>query len=130
MAHADLTAAAFTLWGIRLSVERRVWTSQLAFSLAVLAKETAVITPLAIALWELLVPLRAPLRNKLSRMWPWLTPLLPLAVWLTYHHHETGRFLATSEFYQYNVAQTLNPLLIDIQPTTHNISCSLQRYPF
>src|SRR5262252_4278434 len=50
LAHADLTAAAFTLWGIRMSVERRVWVAQIAFCLAVLCKETAVITPLALAL--------------------------------------------------------------------------------
>src|SRR5262249_60639950 len=56
LAHADLTAAAFTLWGIRLYVEKRVWPSQLAFCLAVLSKETAIITPLALALWELLQP--------------------------------------------------------------------------
>src|SRR5215472_2491349 len=51
LAHADLTAAAFTLWGIRASVgeDRRVWVAQIAFCLAVLCKETAVITPLALA---------------------------------------------------------------------------------
>src|SRR5205823_14171152 len=54
LTHADLTAAAFTLWGIRLHSERRVWPAQLVFCLAVLSKETAVITPLALALWELL----------------------------------------------------------------------------
>src|SRR5215470_1118604 len=46
LAHADLPAAAFTLWGIRAAIEKRVWISQLAFSLAVLSKETAIITPL------------------------------------------------------------------------------------
>src|SRR5216683_7533384 len=34
LTHADLAAAAFTLWGVRLGVERRLWWSQLAFSLA------------------------------------------------------------------------------------------------
>jgi 4-amino-4-deoxy-L-arabinose transferase-like glycosyltransferase len=110
LAHADMTAAALSLWGIRMAVDRRVWTSQLAFSLAVLSKETAVITPLAIALWELLIMRDAPLRGRLKRMLPWLTPLLPLAAWLVYHHHATGRFLGNSEFYQYNVTQALNPL--------------------
>src|SRR6516225_2323019 len=45
LAHADLPAAAFSLWGIRLAVERRLLPSKIAFSLAVLSKETAVITP-------------------------------------------------------------------------------------
>lgn len=110
LAHADLTAAALTLWGIRLSVERRVWNSQLAFSLAVLAKETAIITPLAIALWELLIVRDAPLGKRYRRMLPWLTPLLPLAMWFFYHHHATGRFFGNAEFYRYNVTQALNPL--------------------
>ena len=51
LTHADLPAAAFTLWGIRTSVERRLWRSQFAFCIAVLCKETAVITPLALAAW-------------------------------------------------------------------------------
>lgn len=110
LAHADMTAAAFTLWGIRLSVERRLWMSQLAFSLAVLSKETAVITPMAIALWELLVPREFSLHEKLKRALVCLTPVLPLAGWLGYHHYVTGRFLGNPEFYQYNVTQALNPL--------------------
>jgi len=110
LAHADLTAAAFSLWGIRLAVEKRVWMSQFAFSLAVLSKETAVITPLAIAVWELLILRGATLRERFRRMLPWLTPLLPLAAWLLYHHHATGRFFGNSDFYQYNVTQAMNPL--------------------
>ena len=110
LAHADMTAAAFSLWGIRLSVERRIWTSQVAFSLAALSKETAVITPLAIALWELLIVRGVSPRERLARMLPWLTPLLPLSVWLLYHHHSTGRFFSSPEYYQYNVTQALSPL--------------------
>ena len=53
LTHADLMAAAFTLWGIRLYIENRVWPASLPFALAVLSKETAVITPLAFALWEI-----------------------------------------------------------------------------
>jgi 4-amino-4-deoxy-L-arabinose transferase-like glycosyltransferase len=115
LVHADLTAAAFTLWGIRLAVEswqkpRRLWLSQMAFSLAVLCKETAVITPLAFALWGIIDPRGGPMKVRLSRSAIWLVPLLPLFAWLAYHHHETGRILGGTEFYQYNVHQTLNPL--------------------
>ena len=53
LTHADLAAAAFTLWGVRLGIERRMGWSQLALTLAVLSKETAVITPAALALWEM-----------------------------------------------------------------------------
>jgi 4-amino-4-deoxy-L-arabinose transferase-like glycosyltransferase len=111
LAHADLTAAAFTLWGIRMAVvERRLWPSQLAFSLAVLSKETAVITPLALAIWELWTARSEPLRNRLGRSAVLLVPLLPLLAWLAYHHHATGRFFGDADFYRYNVTQALSPL--------------------
>lgn len=110
LAHADLPAAAFSLWGIRLAVERRMWTSQIAFCLAVLSKETAIIVPLALALWEIIASRGQPARARLGRTAVFLTPLLPLAVWLIYHHHLTGRFFGDAEFYQYNVTQALNPL--------------------
>lgn len=110
LAHADLAAAAFSLWGIRMAVERRPWMGQLAFSLAVLCKETAVITPLAMALWELLDRRRGALGTRASQAAIWLTPLLPLFGWFAYHHHQTGRIFGNAEFYRYNVSQTINPL--------------------
>jgi hypothetical protein len=110
LAHADMAAAAFTLWGIRLYVEKRVWPSQIAFCLAVLSKETAIITPLAIALWELLQPKTEAGKGRLGRAVMNLVPAVPLLLWLLYHHHATGRFFGNAEFYQYNVAGTLSPL--------------------
>jgi 4-amino-4-deoxy-L-arabinose transferase-like glycosyltransferase len=110
LAHADLMAAAFTLWGIRLYVEGRVWPSQLAFCLAVLSKETAIITPLAFALWEILQPRAENGRGHLQRTAIALLPLAPLLCWLAYHHHATGRFFGGADFYQYNVTQALSPL--------------------
>jgi hypothetical protein len=110
LAHADLPAAAFTLWGIRLAVERRIWPSQLAFCLAVLSKETAVITPLTLALWELASAPGNPWKERLHRALIFLTPLLPLLAWLFYHRYATGRFFGDASFYQYNVTAALNPL--------------------
>jgi 4-amino-4-deoxy-L-arabinose transferase-like glycosyltransferase len=110
LTHADLTAAAFTLWGIRLYIEGRVWPSQLAFCLAVLSKETAVITPLAFALWELLQPRLNAGPSRIQRSVIALVPVLPLLGWLIYHHHVTGRFFGNADFYQYNVTQALSPL--------------------
>ena len=113
LAHADLPAAAFALWGIRLSVERRLWLSQLAFSLAVLSKETAVITPIALAAWEILIsPESKDFGRKVRTALVRLIPALPLAVWLLYHHHVTGRFFGNADFYQYNVTSAVNPLRI------------------
>jgi len=111
LAHADIAAAAFALWGIRLSVERRLWWSQFAFSLAVLSKETAIITPLALALWEIVLGEENEARDqKFRHALIRLTPVLPLAGWLLFHHHATGRFLGGAEFFNYNVSQTLHPL--------------------
>src|SRR6476646_3923771 len=67
LTHADLTAAAFTLWGIRLYIERRMLLSQFAFSLAVLSKWTAIITPLGFALWEILHASNQGERSRLHR---------------------------------------------------------------
>jgi 4-amino-4-deoxy-L-arabinose transferase-like glycosyltransferase len=110
LAHADLAAAACTLWGIRLYVERRIWPAQLAFCLAVLSKETAIITPLALALWELLQWRGGPLSQRAIRSAIGLVPAAPLLLWLLYHHHVTGRFFGNADFYQYNVTQALHPL--------------------
>lgn len=109
LTHADLMAAAFTLWGVRLYIERRVWPAQLAFCLAVLSKETAVITPLAFALWEILHRDDSG-RNRFQRAAIALIPVVPLLGWLAYHHHATGRFFGNADFYQYNVTQALSPL--------------------
>ncbi|MBZ5506454.1 MAG: glycosyltransferase family 39 protein [Acidobacteriia bacterium] len=109
LTHADLMAAAFTFWGIRLYIEDHAWPSQLAFCLAVLSKETAVITPLAFALWELL-QMRALGRSQLRRAVIALVPVVPLLCWLAYHYHATGRFFGNADFYQYNVTHALSPL--------------------
>jgi dolichyl-phosphate-mannose-protein mannosyltransferase len=131
LAHADLTAAALTLWGIRLVMEHRLRLGQLAFCLAVLSKETAIITPLALGLWELFRPssmaqaaAEAATRTesasagvnsipaRLRSAAIYLVPILPLLAWLIYHHHVTGRFLGNAEYFQYNVTQVINPLRI------------------
>jgi Dolichyl-phosphate-mannose-protein mannosyltransferase len=52
LAHLDLAAAAFTFWGLLAYVENRCWDVVLWFSLAVIAKETAILTPLALFAWE------------------------------------------------------------------------------
>lgn len=125
LTHADLTAAAFTLWGIRLVMDQRPRFSQLAFCLAVLSKETAIITPLALAMWELLrldnPPDSTPDSSETTAHSPstrfpraaiYLVPVVPLLAWLVYHHHVTGRFFGNAEFFQYNVTQTISPLRI------------------
>jgi hypothetical protein len=53
LAHLDLAAAGLTFWGLFAYVENRRWATVLWFSLAALAKETAVLAPLALCAWEL-----------------------------------------------------------------------------
>ncbi len=54
LAHADLFAAAFTLWALSFYFERRHPIAvAILFSLAALSKETAIVTPIALALWNL-----------------------------------------------------------------------------
>jgi hypothetical protein len=53
LAQVDLAAAAFTIWGILFYLERRRWWCITAFVLAALAKETAIITPVALYMWEI-----------------------------------------------------------------------------
>jgi hypothetical protein len=57
LAHLDLAAAGLTFWALLAFVEDRRWAAALWFSLAVLAKETAILAPLALLAWELLVAL-------------------------------------------------------------------------
>src|SRR5579884_72755 len=51
LAHADIFAAAATLWALAFFLEDRTWASVLCFSLAALSKETAIVTPLALVAW-------------------------------------------------------------------------------
>jgi hypothetical protein len=54
LAHLDLAAASFTFWALCAYLEDRPLAVAAWFSLAALAKETAIIAPVALAGWELL----------------------------------------------------------------------------
>jgi hypothetical protein len=111
LTHADITAAAFALWGIRLGIERRLWASQGAFILAVMSKEIAVITPVAVAIWEFFFSPAAESWTKRARLSAIrFVPVLPYAAWLLYHHHVTGRFIGGDAFYHYNVTTVVGPV--------------------
>src|ERR1700722_17319070 len=121
LAQVDLAAAGLIFWGLSAylhsedqSVAVGVW-----FSLAVLAKETAVLAPIALAGWELLSVV-APNRGATLGLWTasnsrarriiaLVIPILPLALWYAYHYAHTGYVFGNPEFFRYNVAATLNP---------------------
>jgi len=122
MAHLDMMAGALTLWGLAMYVERRPVATIVFFALAPLAKETAIVTPMALLAWELLCPLlngkperpKALCLNRPSKLRTsrFLLCLVPLALWFLYHHHRTGFYFGNPEYLRYNLGATLNPLRI------------------
>ncbi|HUD63536.1 MAG TPA: glycosyltransferase family 39 protein [Candidatus Sulfotelmatobacter sp.] len=54
LAQVDLAAAGLTFWALCAYLEERPTAVAIWFSLAALAKETAILAPLALAAWELL----------------------------------------------------------------------------
>jgi hypothetical protein len=121
LAHLDLAAAGFTFWGLLSYLEDRQRMLMLWFTLAALAKETAILAPLALFVWELFVrwlPARwnelAPPSGRRSRPFILLVPLLPLACWYGYHYVKTGFLFGNPEFLRYNVTATLDPFRIPL----------------
>jgi hypothetical protein len=125
LAQVDLAAAGLTFWGLFAYLEDRPVAVAMWFSLAVLAKETATLAPVALAGWEvlgLIMPKRGALRGlwrgadgsesrrSSQRILPLLIPLVPLTLWFAYHYLRTGYVFGNPEFFRYNVAATLNPL--------------------
>jgi hypothetical protein len=127
MAQVDLPAAGFTFWALAAYIEDRPLKQVLWFSLAALAKETAILAPLALFVWELLgyfirllgkesrwnqsrwKEILPPVGGRMRFLYL-LLPVVPLAGWYAYHYAKTGFLLGNPEFFRYNVAATLNPL--------------------
>jgi hypothetical protein len=131
MAQVDLPAAGFTFWGLAAyinSFKRKgnQWQYAAWFSLATLAKETAILAPLGLFVWEGVAELIR--RRFITSRWKealpppethssksyLLLPLLPLAAWYAYHYSKTGFLFGNPEFFRYNVAATLSPLRIPL----------------
>ena len=122
LAQVDLAAAGLSIWGLGAYIGRRRTATAIWFSLAVLAKETAILAPVALAAWELAGcfvhesgRLRAlwhaeDLRCERKDVFALLIPVLPLTAWYGYHYSHTGYVFGNPEFFRYNVAATLNPL--------------------
>jgi hypothetical protein len=123
--HLDLVVAGFTFWGLCSYVKGRVGETVLGFSLAALAKETAILAPLALFAFELLGQRRRagnhqnhhheerPAGSR-RNLYPGylLLPLLPLTLWYAYHYVRTGFVFGNPEFFRYNVEATFHPLRI------------------
>ncbi|HTZ90543.1 MAG TPA: glycosyltransferase family 39 protein [Alloacidobacterium sp.] len=122
LAHADMFAAAATLWAFVFFLEERLWLALACFSLAALSKETAIVTPLALAAWQVYLafaPARwqpsgkvASPRLHMAEAGTLLLPVAPLTCWYFYHWHSTGFIFGNPEYLRYNATATLTPLRV------------------
>jgi len=136
LAHADMPAAAATLWALAFAFAPQATpTSLLAmsacFTLAALCKEIAIGTPLALAAWEAVLLMRpkkflsspigdppggpiggTPDGTGARRIAALCLPILPLAAWFAYHRWRTGFTFGNPEYLRYNATATLTPLRV------------------
>ncbi|HEX3819119.1 MAG TPA: glycosyltransferase [Candidatus Sulfotelmatobacter sp.] len=125
LAQVDLAAAGLSFWGLLAYLEDKPLAVAIWFSLAALAKETAILAPMALVALEflrLVLPKRgvwrkishailpAKDRGSPQRAFALSISVLPLAAWYAYHYAHTGYVFGNPEFFRYNVASTLNPL--------------------
>lgn len=120
LAHLDMAAAGFTFWALLAYVESRQVATGAWFSLAALSKETAILAPIALLVWELLRPHLKNIEEDSDAQkhqaeggfqkikWTLCMPLLPLAVWYEYHYQQMGYVFGNPEFFRYNVRDTLS----------------------
>jgi hypothetical protein len=113
LAHADIFAAAFTLWGLVYALperDRKPWAAALWFMAAALSKETAVVVPLTMVVVRAVAGFRAqpPARFALWRESAWLSScVVPLAAWYGWHYAKTGFLFGNPQFLRYNAQATL-----------------------
>jgi 4-amino-4-deoxy-L-arabinose transferase-like glycosyltransferase len=132
LAHGDLFAAVFMLWALSFYFERdesayagegrprlaagvfqQMVLACLLFSLAALSKETAIVTPIALVMWEAFLLVRdrsIPGLRRAHLGWlVWLAvPVLPLSAWYEYHRHRTGYAFGNPDFLRYNATANLS----------------------
>jgi 4-amino-4-deoxy-L-arabinose transferase-like glycosyltransferase len=120
LAHADMFAAAGTLWGLAFvfAAQRRphnLWAAAACFAVAAWCKETAIVTPLAIALWQGYQWLRTPAASRQPHLRIALAMLaapVSLAAWYAWFYHRTGFLFGNPEFVRYNATANLSPVRI------------------
>jgi 4-amino-4-deoxy-L-arabinose transferase-like glycosyltransferase len=120
LAHADIFAAAGSLWGLFFALPGREgespskpWAAFLCFAAAALAKETAIVIPLTLAGAGLIEGFRSSAAIRWRRWGEslWLAACaLPLAGWYGYHKLKTGFLFGNPEFLRYNAQANLSPL--------------------
>jgi len=126
LAHADMFAAAATIWALAAYFRSLGDTAAgqttygpliqaaVLFSVAALAKETAIVNAVALAAWEVLrvVRKKVPARTGVLRALLLCAAAIPLVAWYAYHKHETGFVFGNPEYLRYNATSTLTPLRV------------------
>ena len=118
LAHADIFAAACSIWGLVYALpvrRRRPIVAAAWFAAAALSKETAIAIPLTLAILRLAEALRQHLsaRQRLLHESAWLVAtVLPLAGWYVFHYAKTGFLFGNPEFLRYNAQTTMTPVRI------------------
>jgi 4-amino-4-deoxy-L-arabinose transferase-like glycosyltransferase len=126
LAQVDLPAAGLTFWGLEAYFRKRPGAVAIWFSFAVLAKETAILVPVGLCVWEVLVlafpstifkntaPPKTLRRTKQAAgtLVALIVPWIPLAAWYSYHYVHTGFVFGNPEFLRYNLQGNLSPLRI------------------
>lgn len=118
LAHADMFAAAATLWALAMYFDGTVQPQRkrvfcfLFFALSVMAKETAIVTPAALAAYELWLcwSMRkdAEARRFHTAWFAWIAAtVLPLIAWYIYHRAKTGFTFGNPEYLRYNATANL-----------------------
>jgi dolichyl-phosphate-mannose-protein mannosyltransferase len=118
LAHADLFAAALTLWGLAFYLpggsKARIVPASICFALAALSKETSICTPLALAGYETFraLRIRSSRPSALRNVACLVLSLVPLCGWFYYHWQKTGFIFGNPYYFRYNAEATLSPLRI------------------
>ena len=108
LAHADIFAAACSLWGLVCILPEDDHKPQFAalwFAAAALSKETAVVIPLTLIAFNLFSMFKSERlqRSMQLRESAWLaSSILPLAAWYGWHYKKTGFLFGNPEYLRYN----------------------------
>jgi len=101
LANLDLAAAAWMVWALVWRWRGRQSAYALLAVAACLSKETVLVLPATLAVWDL-CRCRA-WRPLLPRLAAHLAPAVALLAWFTYYHHQTGYWMGNAGFLSYNV---------------------------
>jgi 4-amino-4-deoxy-L-arabinose transferase-like glycosyltransferase len=126
MVHLDMAAAGLTLWGLVAYLQGRRWRSGVLFTLAVLAKETAIVAPLAVLVLEFILvildrkqSIGVAIRSAWRAAFPMLLPFLLLVCWFAWLYHGSGTALGDPFYVQDNFHAALHPVRIFLACVQH-----------